>query len=50
MKNYIAEIEVLWGIKDSLKDNSINFKQAKQLIDQILVCEKISGSCNIIGM
>jgi len=36
MKNYITEIEELWRIKDSLKDDPSNFKKAKQLIDQII--------------
>jgi 2,3,4,5-tetrahydropyridine-2-carboxylate N-succinyltransferase len=51
MKNYITAIEEFWQIKDSLTKDSKQFKQAKQLINQIIiemgdgnisVCEKIN--------
>ncbi len=56
MQNYITEIEEFWQNKDSLNKNSIKFKQAKELIDQIIVelgngkisvCEKIKDTWQV---
>ena len=52
MENYITAIEDFWQIKDSLTVDTTNFKEAKQLVDQIIaelgdgkisVCEKSAG-------
>ncbi|MDP4709459.1 MAG: 2,3,4,5-tetrahydropyridine-2,6-dicarboxylate N-succinyltransferase [Rickettsiaceae bacterium] len=56
MKNYITAIEEFWQIRDSLTKDSKQFKQAKQLVKQIVaeldngnisVCEKINAHWQI---
>lgn len=56
MRNYVTEIEKLWQIRDSIRDNAADFKVAKELIGEVIaqmsegqisVCEKKGGNWQI---
>lgn len=56
MENHITAIENFWQIRDSLHQNSDNFNEAKQLVDQVIerlgdgkisVCQKIQSSWQV---
>ena len=56
MEKYITAIEEFWQIRDSLNQNSDNFNEVKQLVDQVIaklgdgeisVCQKIQDSWQV---
>ena len=56
MEKHITAIEEVWQIRDSLHQNSDNFNEVKQLVDQVIaklgdgkisVCQKIQGSWQV---